>query len=162
MRTYALTGICAMILIGSAAACKRSSTYSTKDGSMTVEQKGKDVSSLTFTGKDGQKVTMDVGGGKVPADYPKDLPVYENAKVIMVQSANEKNMRTMVLESQDEVGKIVDFYKQGLESNGWKMEGTMSMGEVNMFTGVKDKRQAVIQIVSSPEKRTINQVLSDK
>ena len=79
-----IAGICAAIVMVSGAACKRSSTYTTKDGSMTVEQKGKEVSSMTFTGKDGQKVTMDLGGGaKIPADYPKDVPVYDGAKVIM-------------------------------------------------------------------------------
>ncbi len=159
-----IAGICAVIVLLAGAACKRSSTYTTKDGSMTVEQKGKDVSSMTFTGKDGQKVTMDLGGGaKVPADYPKDVPVYDSAKVIMAQSASEKNMHNLVLESTDPPDKIADFYKKGLESNGWKIEGTMNMADVNMFTAVKDKRQAVVQIGKGDgDKRTITQILSDK
>ena len=123
------------------AACSRSSTYSTKDGSMTVEQKGKDGGTMVFTGKDGQKVVMDVNGGKVPGDYPKDVPVYDGAKVIMAQSISEKNTHNLVLESNDPADKIADFYKKGLESNGWKIEGTMNMGEMNMFTAVKDNRR---------------------
>ena len=161
-KTFA--GICAAIVMISGAACTKSSTYATKDGSVTVEQKGKDLNSMTFTGKDGQKVTMDLGGSaKIPADYPKDVPVYDGAKVIMAQSATEKNMHNLVLESTDPPDKIADFYKKGLESNGWKIEGTMNMGDINMFTAVKDKRQAVVQIGKGDgDKRTITQILSDK
>lgn len=162
MRKITLVGICAALLAIAGAACKRSSTYSTKDGSMTVEQKGKDVSSMTFTGKDGQKVVMDVGNGKLPADYPKDVPVYDGAKVILSQSASEKNTHNLVLESNDPPEKIAEFYKKGLETNGWKIESTMNMGEMSMFTASKDKRQAVVQVVNAGEKRTISQVLSDK
>jgi diadenosine tetraphosphatase ApaH/serine/threonine PP2A family protein phosphatase len=117
---------------------------------MTVEQKGKDVSSMTFTGKDGQKVVMDVGNGKLPADYPKDVPVYDGAKVILSQSASEKNTHNLVLESNDPPEKIAEFYKKGLESNGWKIESTMNMGEMSMFTASKDKRQAVVQVPRGP------------
>jgi hypothetical protein len=162
MRKSTLAGMCATLLAITASGCKKSSTYSTRDGSVTLEQKGKDVSSMTFTGKDGQKVVMDVGGGKVPGDYPKDVPVYDGAKVIMSQSVSEKNARNLVLESNDAAEKIAEFYKKGLESNGWKVEGTVNMGEMNMFTATKDKRQAVVQIVNAGEKRTITQVLSDK
>jgi len=38
----------------------------------------------------------------------------------------------------------------------------MNMGEMNMFTAAKDKRQAVVQVVNAGGKRTISQVLSDK
>jgi hypothetical protein len=162
MRNKCFVGICAAVLASAGAACKRSSTYSTKDGSMTVEQKGKDVSSMTFTGKDGQKVVMDVGGGKVPGDYPKDVPVYDDAKVILSQSTSEKNAQNLVLESNDAAEKIAGFYKKGLESNGWKIEGNMNMGEMSMFTAVKEKRQVVVQVLNAGDKRTITQVLSDK
>src|SRR5438093_5842639 len=134
MRKNMTVGICAAVLSIGGAGCNRSATYSTKDGSMTVEQKGKDVSSMTFTGKDGQKLVMDVGGGKVPGDYPKDMPLYESAKVMMSQSANEKNTHNLVMESNDAAEKIAGFYKKGLEGNGWKIEGSMNMGEMNMFT----------------------------
>ena len=116
---------------------------------------------MTFTGKGGQKIVID-SGGKVPDDYPKDVPVYSGAKVIVTQSATEKNTRTLVLESNDPFDKIADSYKKGLESNGWKVEGPINMGEMNMFTAVKDKRQAVVQVIDSGEKRTVNQILSDK
>jgi len=142
--------------------CKKSATYSTSDGSVTVEQKGGDASSMTFASKDGKSVTMNVGGGKIPDDYPKDIPVYPGAKVTLTQSLSEKNTRTLMLETADAADKITEFYKKGLESNGWKVENTMMSGDMNMLTAAKENRQAVLQIMNGGDKRTVNQVISDK
>lgn len=144
-------------------ACQRSGSVSTPDGKVTYQEKGKDSGSLTVTGKDGQKATLDFGGaGKVPDDYPKDVPVYKNAKVMMSTSVAEKNGRSLVLESSDDTAKIAAFYKKELESGGWKIESTVAAGEMNMVTATKDNRQAMIQIIGGEDKRSINQVLSDK
>src|SRR5271155_2919691 len=101
MRLNIVMGICSIAAVVVTAGCSHGTTYTSKDGSVTVEKKGNDQSSMTFTGKDGQKVEINAGGGKVPADYPKDMPVYEGTKVVMSQSANEKNTHTLVLESSD-------------------------------------------------------------
>jgi hypothetical protein len=162
MRQNIVIGICFIAAVATTSACSRGTTYTSKDGSVTVEKKGNDQSSMTFTGKDGQKVEINTGGGKVPDDYPKDMPVYEGTKVVMSQSANEKNTHTLVLESSDPADKISDFYKKGMESNGWKIDSSMNMGQMNMVTASKDNHQAVLQVMNGPDKRTINQVLSDK
>jgi len=158
MRKNIVVGIAVVLMV----ACSRSRTYTSKDGSVTVEQKGKDASSMTFTGKNGETVAINMNGGKVPDDYPKDVPLYEGTKVIMSNSASEKHARHLMLESKDPADKIAEYYKKGLDSNGWKTEGTMNMGEMNMFTASKDNRQLVVQISNSADKRTISQVLSDK
>ena len=154
-------GTCAVILTIAGAACKRSSTYTTRDGSVTVQEHGKDAGSMTFTGKNGEKVAINMSGGKVPDDYPKDVPLY-NAKVIMANSSSEKHTQHLMMESEDTAEKIAEFYKKGLDSNGWKTEGTMNMGEMNMFTASKNNRQLVIQISNVADKRTISQILTDK
>jgi hypothetical protein len=162
MRKNIVVGIGAVILAVTGVACRRSSTYTVKDGSLTVEQKGKDAGSMTFTGKNGETVAINMNGGKVPDDYPKDVPLYEGTKVIMSNSASEKHARHLILESKDPADKIAEYYKKGLDSNGWKIEGTMNMGEMNMFTATKDNRQLVVQISNSSDKRTISQILTDK
>jgi hypothetical protein len=37
-------------------------------------------------------------GGKVPDDYPKDVPLYEGTKVIMSNTASEKHAKHLVME----------------------------------------------------------------
>jgi hypothetical protein len=82
--------------------------------------------------------------------------------VIMSNSASEKHARHLILESKDPADKIAEYYKKGLDSNGWKIEGTINMGEMNMFTATKDNRQLVVQISNSSDKRSISQILTDK
>jgi hypothetical protein len=144
------------------AACSKSTVYSGKDGSVTVEQKGTDGSIVKFTDKNGQSVTVNSAGGQVPADYPKDVPVYPGAKVVTTQSASQKHMINLIMETQDEVAAIADFYKKGLESNGWKIDNTMTSDQMSAFNAIKDNRQAVLQILNNDGKRTINQVVADK
>ena len=145
------------------AGCGRTHTVSTSDGKVTVTEKGKDgAASMTFTGKNGEKVTMDVNSGKLPSDYPSDVPVYKDARVTMSQTVSEKNGRNLMMETGDAADKVAGFYKTGLESNGWKIEGTVAMGELNMITATKDAREFVVQITNSSDKRSIMQTVADK
>ena len=157
-----VAAVCLVVCSFASMSCSKSATFSTKDGTVTVEQKGGDPTSMTITAKDGKGMTMNMGEGKVPDDYPKDLPVYTGAKVVLTQSVSDKNARSLMLESSDPTDKISEFYKKGLESNGWKIENTMTSGDMTMFTAIKDNRQAVLQIMNGGDKRTISQVLSDK
>jgi len=161
MRKNIAVGI-AVVLTVAGVACRRSSTYTVQDGSLTVEQKGKDASSMTFTGKNGEKVAINVNGGKVPDDYPKDVPLVAGTQVIMANSSSEKHTQHLILATKDPADKIADYYKKGLDSSGWKIEGTMNIGDMNMFTATKENRQLVVQISNSSDKRTISQILSDK
>ncbi|MGA3079414.1 MAG: hypothetical protein ABSG56_37760, partial [Bryobacteraceae bacterium] len=61
----------------------------------------------------------------------------------------------------DALDKIVDFYKKGLDSNGWKTESTMTTAQLTMLTATKDQRQLMLQISDSGDKRGVMQNLSD-
>jgi len=80
----------------------------------------------------------------------------------MAQSVSDQNAHNLMLESQDAVDKIVDFYKKGLDDNGWKTESTMTTAQLTILTANKEKRQVVLQITDSGGKRSIMQVVSDK
>ncbi len=58
------------------AGCNRSKTVSNSNGNVKVEESGKDgQSKVTVTGKNGESMTINSEGGKLPDDYPKDVPV---------------------------------------------------------------------------------------
>jgi hypothetical protein len=149
-------------LLCAGAACSRTHTVTTSDGKVSYQEKGKDAGTVTVTGKDGNTATLDFNQNKVPADYPKDVPIYSPAKVVMSQSSSEQNARNLMLESPDALDKIVDFYKKGLESNGWKSESAMTTAQLTMLNATKDQRQLVLQITDSGGKRGVMQILSDK
>jgi hypothetical protein len=144
-----------------AAGCNRSQTISTSEGEVTVTDKGKDSGTFTFTGKDGQKMTMDVGGGKLPADYPQDVPVYKGAKIVVTQTLSEKNGRNLVLESGDSVEAIGEFYRKELPAQGWTVENTMAVGGMNKISATKNKRQVTVNITDGNGKRTVMQFVGD-
>jgi len=145
-----------------AAACSRSHTVTTSEGKVTYQEKGKDAGTVTVTGKDGKTATLSFNQNKIPADYPKDVPIYGGAKVVMSQTVSEKNGRNLMLESSDAADQIADYYKKELDRNGWKTETTVATGGMHMLGANKDQKQIVIQITDSGDKRSIMQVLSDK
>jgi hypothetical protein len=162
MKSSPLLCALAATALVSAAACGRGKTVSSPDGKVTYTEQGKDAATMTFTGKNGEKVTTDLNSGKLPADYPADVPVYKDARVTLAQTMTEKNGRNIILESKDAADKIGAFYKSALESNGWKIEGTVAMGELNMITAVKGGKQFVVQINNAHDQRMITQTVMDK
>jgi hypothetical protein len=141
-------------------ACSNSKTYSSRDGSVTVTDKGKDQASVSISGKDG-KTTLDYNTGKAITDYPSDTPLYKAKSVLDMKNA-EKNTRSVTLETADPADKIADFYKSELASKGWESKATMSMGAMTMLTAEKGDRQLLIQITSDDKKRMILQHLTEK
>src|SRR5258705_8197923 len=109
------------------AGCKGSKSVSTPSGDVKVEESGKaGQSKVTVTGKNGESMTINSEGGKLPDDYPKDVPVASGAKIVMATSVNTADNKgaTLILESADSLDKAVAFYKKGLADNGWKTEAT--------------------------------------
>lgn len=157
-----LGALLAVCLLFAAAACSRSHSLTTADGKVSYQEKGKDAGTVTVTGKDGKTATMSFNENKVPGDYPKDVPIYSPSKVVMSQTASDKNAHNLMLESGDSADKIIDFYKKGLDGNGWKTESTMTTAQLTILSATKDKRQVMLQITDSGPKRSVMQVVSDK
>jgi hypothetical protein len=141
-------------------ACSNSKTYSSRDGSVTVTEKGKDQASVSISGKDG-KATIDYNSGKPITDYPSDTPLYQAKSILDMKNA-EKNTRSVTLETTDAADKIADFYKTELASKGWESKATMNMGAMTMITANKGNRELVVQITSDDNKRMILQHLKEK
>lgn len=147
------------------AGCNRSKTVSTSNGDVKVEETGKDgQAKLTFTGKNGESMTINSEGSKLPDDYPKDVPVAGGAKIVMATSVNNADNKgsSLILEAADNFDKTVAFYKKGLTDNGWKTDATISAENMTMLTASKDTRQLVIQIGQSDGKTSVTQSLGVK
>jgi hypothetical protein len=162
MSTHTFIGISLVLLM---AGCNRSKTVSTPSGDVKVEESGKaGQSTLTVTGKNGETMTINSEGSKLPDDYPKDVPVASGAKIVMATSVNNADNKgsSLVLESADSFDKTVAFYKKGLADNGWKIDATISGENMTMLTAAKDTRQLVVQIGESEGKCSVTQHLGIK
>ena len=160
MNTYRIAVISLALLL---AACCRSKTVSTPNGDVKVEESGKQ-STVTFTGKDGEKMTIASEGTKLPDDYPKDVPVVSGAKIVMATSANTADSSgfSLILESADSFDKTVAFYKKAIADNGWKSDATVAAEKMTMLSATKDTRQMVVQIGESDGKCSVTQTVGKK
>ena len=146
-------------------ACNRSKTVSTSNGEVKVEESGKDgKSTVTFTGKNGESMTINAEGSKLPDNYPKDVPVAAGAKIVMATSVDSGDSKgaSLILEAADNPDKTVAFYKKSLADNGWKVEATMASEQMTMFSATKDTRQLVIQVGQADGKTSVTQTLGYK
>lgn len=145
--------------------CNRPKTVSTPSGDVKVEESGKaGQSTVTFTGKNGEQMTIASEGSKLPDDYPKDIPVASGAKIVMATSVNNADNKgsSLVLESADSYDKTLAFYKKGLADNGWQIGATISGEKMTMLTAAKDTRQLVVQIGESDGKCSVTQSVGVK
>ena len=117
----ARTRIVSLLALGMLAACRRE--YVGPNGEkVTVDQSGKNV---TVASSGGTATYSGGAGAALPADFPKDIPVYPGATVTASYAgANAAGAgRAVTFETGDSPEKVVDFYKS-------KLAGWASAGEV--------------------------------
>ncbi|MEI8376867.1 MAG: hypothetical protein WCJ35_28975, partial [Planctomycetota bacterium] len=135
--------------------CGKKTTFKTRDGEVTVDRNGGQV---TYEGKskDGTvKIAANEGGVALPDNFPKDMPIYKGA-VVKVSSTQDKTMlaHMTVPASQADVLK---YYQDQLKDQGWEIEATMNMGEGSMITANKSGRQGSVMIIKQ-DKETMVQL----
>jgi hypothetical protein len=152
-----------LTLTGLIAGCSRSATYVTPDGKVLVQQSGKRAQGqVAHTGKEVNTVILNTQTGKLPDDYPKDVPLPGDAKVVMSTSASDARSFFVALESAAAADSLVAFYKKGLADNGWTIESTTPIAGMARFAASKDKRQLTVSIGDQDGKRIVSQTVVTK
>lgn len=123
--------------------CRKSTTYTDKDGTKaTVTQSGKNTE-VTIQGKDGTKVQVSGGGNlALPEAFPKDVPVYPGATI--TANATVKDGVQVVLKTADPINKVAAFYSDKLKAGGFEIESTMNTEENSMLTAKKGNRTVMV------------------
>lgn len=93
----------------------------------------------TFTDpKTGAVINLDVN--KIPDNFPKDFPIYPDAKVSSSYTApNGDKGIWLTLTTSDSVEKVVAFYTEKLKSDGWTEAASSDPTSGTIFTISKDK-----------------------
>ncbi len=98
------------------------------------------------TGKDASE--MQIGeGAKLPADFPKDVPVLDGLQLQMVQAATEKKEFVVQGKSTLSMEKAAAFYKEKVPAQGWKELTTMNAGEMQTMQYEKDQRSLSVMLM---------------
>ena len=115
---------------------------------------------VTMETKDGTASFSSGAGVKVPDNFPKDVLVYDGAKVIAC--VNAPGGQNLVLESKDSVEKIIAAYKGKMTGAGWKEEMNMNQADTAMLIYKKDPRTASIVVAHSGDVTQIQLTTAEK
>lgn len=99
---------------------------------------------ITFTDtKTGQ--TLNVGGEKLPDTFPKDFPIYPEAKIV---SSVSSNGLIVTFTASDGLNKVVPFYKNGLVESGWTITSSFDSDTLQTWVITKDSLQGSVSITT--------------
>lgn len=90
--------------------------------------------------------------GSLPADFPKDIPIYTGASVVSASTTGAGV--GAVLSTADAPEKVADFYKTELEKNGWSKPQVVSAAGTNSVMAKKEKHQLAVGITKAADGKT--------
>jgi hypothetical protein len=119
-------------------------TVETESGSFTVETEGKGV---RISGEDEEAGAISGQFGEnaeIPDGFPKDVPIYPDAKVLGSMVTGEGTILT--LQTADDPGKVTAFYREKLSKEGWSLASEIDLGGQRMLAIEKGERSGAVQI----------------
>lgn len=96
--------------------------------------------------------TFDMGGAKLPDDWPTDAPVYAGAKITYSASMNPvtgKAGKAVMFTTTDTAAKVLAYYKGALADEGWVTSSMMEGQGTSIITATKDDRVLSLMITTS-------------
>ncbi len=125
----------ALLLLVPLAGCQNAAEKAVEKA--TGVEVDKNGNSVTVTGEDG---TVKVEGGdqaSLPEEFPKDVPIYPGAKLVVSSSATAdgKTTFTAAYETEDDVKTVHGWYKKQLPKEGWTVQGETLTGTGTQSTG---------------------------
>ena len=126
--------------------CGRSKTSTGPDGETTTVTKKGDNVDVTFTGKNDDKlqITSSEKGVALPDNFPKDAPIYPDAKATM--STTIPNGFMVMLETNDSLEQVKEFYEDKLKLEGWETETSLNLPQNTTLANKKDARTLTLTI----------------
>lgn len=146
MKTPVLCLLAACLLAVSGCSKQSTRTMKTSDGK-EVTLSGDDKSaSMDVKTADGQKVHLQgsAEGIAIPADFPKDIPVFAKSKLRMASGGGAMHIYGFVLPATPAEGMA--YYEKEFAAQGWEAKPHMAMGDSLMLQGGKAGRTFMLTI----------------
>jgi len=105
--------------------------------------------SLRIQTEEGEMTMMSGDSIQLPADFPKDVFVYEEADLNNAMVHPEGF--NLMFQTKDDSSKVSEAYLTEMEAKGWSKEMTMDMGGRKMLVFKKDERMANVSIASDDD-----------
>ena len=105
-----------------------------------------DSQSMTINGENGESMTM--GSAKLPDNFPKDILVFDDAKIVFSMSTSENEFSVVYL-TDKKPDESFTTYKDSLTSQGWEKETEMDLGASGKIASfAKEKRKLGVTLGS--------------
>jgi len=156
-----LSVVSVLVLILALAACGKSGEEKALEKKVDQSSGGQvkvDLSQQEIKIKDqhGEATISSKGLAQIPADFPKDVYVHPNTKILISQTV--EGGYHLLLESVENPEPLINTYKEKMKAQGWKETTALAMGPAAIFTYEKDKRKAMVTISQSEKNKTGIQV----
>jgi hypothetical protein len=116
------------------------------DVNIDLDKGGAGQVEVTTSGPQGQATTFQAGmRTELPADFPKDLPIYAGATPTIAVSQSERGVFA-TLQAPGTVEQVKAFYKERMKAEGWSIESEMTIQESIMLGCKKGNRSAMVNI----------------
>ncbi|MGV0025633.1 S-layer homology domain-containing protein [Phormidesmis priestleyi] len=86
---------------------------------------------------------------QLPADFPAEIPLYPNRALLEVSQPDQEFLTRW--SSPDGSDRVVDFYRQELQKNGWKLDGQPIDKTQGTFEASRDGLQVTVNVRSGTE-----------
>ena len=112
---------------------------------------GRDEARVALNTKDA-KITVAGGNASValPDTFPKDVPILPGGSV--KSAINTADVTSVSLTASASPQEAAKYYQENLSGQGWKIDHSLTTGDVTMLAATKDKRQVSLQIGTSDGK----------
>ncbi len=98
-------------------------------------------------------------GAKIPANFPSEVPVYENGEVqsAAVTSAEGQAGASLMIITDDSVPTVNAWYESKLTTNGWTNSASNNTGALNYTVYENNSNTITVSVTSSqdPSQTTI-------
>ncbi len=124
---------------------------------VTVNIDNIDKGKLTYTDpKTG--ATLNIGSNKIPADFPKDFPIYPGSTVTSSLSGGNFWLTLTTKDAQD---KVASYYESNLATNGWRADATTGSGTGTNWAVSKGNLSGYVTVSNSENLTSILVVLGE-
>jgi hypothetical protein len=146
MKTSALILLAACLVAVSGCSKQSSRTMHTSDGkevTMSGDDKG---ATMDVKGANGETAHLQASakGVEIPADFPKDVPIYPKSLLRMASGGGAMRLFGFVLPGTPAEGMA--YYEKEFAAQGWQVKPHMAMGNSLMLQGGKGGRTLMLTI----------------